>query len=159
VAVAHGGAVGVVLAFRAGQPDHRLLHQGLHDLQPGADGQRQQAFLGRLGDLGERDGDLLGHDQPGHARVDVRRLVLLARWRSPSSRCSWRITRDLPDGRAQVGDRHLNLYESRDNLPAAPPGSNRGRLRYSNARSNCQATPSSLAVARPHALSHWTWLR
>jgi len=31
--------------------------------------------------------------------------------------CSWRITRDLPDGRAQVGDRHLKIYESRDNLP------------------------------------------
>jgi len=30
--------------------------------------------------------------------------------------CSWRITRDLPDGRAQVGDRHLKIYESRDNL-------------------------------------------
>jgi hypothetical protein len=30
--------------------------------------------------------------------------------------CSWRITRDLPDGRAQVGDRHLNFYESWDNL-------------------------------------------
>ena len=27
-----------------------------------------------------------------------------------------RITRDLPDGRAQVGDRHLNFYESWDNL-------------------------------------------
>jgi hypothetical protein len=30
--------------------------------------------------------------------------------------CSWRITRDLPDGRAQVGDRHLKIYEPRDNL-------------------------------------------
>jgi hypothetical protein len=32
--------------------------------------------------------------------------------------CSWRITRDLPDGRAQVGDRHLKIYEPRDNLMA-----------------------------------------
>jgi hypothetical protein len=31
--------------------------------------------------------------------------------------CSWRITRDLPEGRAQVGDRHLKIYEPRDNLP------------------------------------------
>jgi hypothetical protein len=30
--------------------------------------------------------------------------------------CSWRITRDLPDGRAQVGDRHLKIYEPGDNL-------------------------------------------
>ena len=37
-------------------------------------------------------------------------------WRSPSLWCSWRITRDLPDGRAQVGDRHLKIYEPRDNL-------------------------------------------
>jgi hypothetical protein len=27
--------------------------------------------------------------------------------------------RDLPDGRAQVGDRHLKIDEGRDNLPAA----------------------------------------
>jgi hypothetical protein len=34
--------------------------------------------------------------------------------------------RDLPDGRAQVGDRHLKFYEPRDNLPLTgqePPGS------------------------------------
>lgn len=30
--------------------------------------------------------------------------------------CSWRITRDLPRGNAQVGDRHLKFHEDRDNL-------------------------------------------
>src|SRR6266545_4301041 len=37
--------------------------------------------VSRLGDLGERDGDLLGHGQPKdtrHAGLDVGRLVLLA---------------------------------------------------------------------------------
>ena len=35
----------------------------------------------------------------------------------PFSWCSWRITRDLPDGRAQVGDRHLKIYESGTTSP------------------------------------------
>ncbi len=78
VAVAHGGAVGVVLALGAGQRGDRLLHQRAHHLQPGAHGQRQQAFLGRLGDLGQRDGDLVWHDQASHARLGVPRLILLA---------------------------------------------------------------------------------
>jgi hypothetical protein len=30
--------------------------------------------------------------------------------------CSWPITRDLPLGRTQAGDRHLNFYEDRDTL-------------------------------------------
>jgi hypothetical protein len=34
----------------------------------------------------------------------------------PFSWCSWRITRDLPAGRAPAGDRHLNFYETRDNV-------------------------------------------
>jgi IstB-like ATP binding protein len=33
--------------------------------------------------------------------------------------CSWRITRDLPDGRTQAGDHHLKFYDRRDNLDAA----------------------------------------
>jgi hypothetical protein len=32
---------------------------------------------------------------------------------------SWRNTRDLPSGRPQAGDRHLNFHESRDNLVVA----------------------------------------
>ena len=34
--------------------------------------------------------------------------------------CSWRITRDLPLGGSQVGDRHLKFYETRDNLGKVP---------------------------------------
>jgi hypothetical protein len=78
VAVAHGGAVGVVLALGASQRGDRLLQQRPHHLQPGAHGQRQQAFLGRLGDLGQRDTDLLGYDQASHARLGVPGLILLA---------------------------------------------------------------------------------
>src|SRR4029453_4657380 len=44
----------------------------------GTNGQRQQAFGGRLGDLGQRDGDLVRHDQASHARLGVPRLILLA---------------------------------------------------------------------------------
>ncbi len=32
----------------------------------------------------------------------------------------WSVTRDLPPGRAQVGDRHLKFHEDRDNLCADP---------------------------------------
>ena len=45
VAVANRSPVGVVLAFGAGQRRDRLLHQGLHDLQSGANRQRQQASV------------------------------------------------------------------------------------------------------------------
>src|SRR6266496_2226668 len=48
------------------------------DLQPGAHGQRQQALGGRLGDLGQRDRDLLGDGQPKRARLGVPGLVVLA---------------------------------------------------------------------------------
>ena len=44
VAVADRGPVRVVLALGAAQRDHRLLHQRLQHLQPGAHGQRQQAL-------------------------------------------------------------------------------------------------------------------
>jgi hypothetical protein len=74
----HGGPVRVVPALGAGQRDDRLLHQGLHDLQPGTHRQRQQALGGRLDDLGQRDGDLVRHDQASLARLGVPGLVLLA---------------------------------------------------------------------------------
>jgi hypothetical protein len=37
--------------------------------------------------------------------------------------CSWRITRDLPLGGSQVGDRHLKFHETRDNLGGVSPRS------------------------------------
>jgi hypothetical protein len=60
-----------VLALGAGQLGDRLLHQRLQYLQPGAHGQRQQAFLGRLGDLGQRDRDLGWDGQLWRARLGV----------------------------------------------------------------------------------------
>jgi hypothetical protein len=50
--------------------------------------------------------------------------------------------RDLPDGRAQVGDRHLNFYEPRDNLA----GPSWGReTAVTNGQSRC------LAATKPAA--------
>ncbi|MGD9517526.1 MAG: WhiB family transcriptional regulator, partial [Mycolicibacterium sp.] len=37
-------------------------------------------------------------------------------WWSPCCRSSWRNARYLPHGRFRAGDRHLNFYETRDNL-------------------------------------------
>src|SRR5258708_15139087 len=37
-------------------------------------------------------------------------------WWSPCCRSSWRNARHLPHGRSRAGDRHLNFYETRDNL-------------------------------------------
>ncbi len=34
----------------------------------------------------------------------------------PFLRCSWRITRDLPPGRTQAGDRHLKSHDAQDTL-------------------------------------------
>lgn len=34
----------------------------------------------------------------------------------PFHGCLWTDTRDLPRGRPQAGDRHLNFHENRDNL-------------------------------------------
>jgi len=78
VAVADRGPVRVVLALGTGQRVHRLLHQRPQHLQPGAHGQRQQALLGRLGDLGQRDRDLVWDGQLRRARGGVPGLVLLA---------------------------------------------------------------------------------
>jgi len=55
----------------------------------------------------------------------------------PFSWCSWRITRDLPAGRAPAGDRHLNFYESRDNVD--PP---------STAQTTARGTPTAKVLQR-----------
>ena len=60
-AVAVPGAIGVVLAVRAAQPGHVLVEHRRHDLQARADGQGQQAFLRRPGDLGHRHDHLVRH--------------------------------------------------------------------------------------------------
>src|SRR6266704_5219824 len=78
VAVPHGGPVRVVLVLGVGQCGDRLLHQRLEHLQPGTHGQGQQPFLGRLGDSGQRDRDLVWDGQSQRARLDVPGLVLLA---------------------------------------------------------------------------------
>jgi hypothetical protein len=65
VAVADRDPVRVVPALGTGQRDHRLLHQRLQHLQPGAHSQRQQALVGRLSDPGQRDRDLLGMANSG----------------------------------------------------------------------------------------------
>ena len=46
----------------------------------------------------------------------------MSSWRSltPSSRCTWRFTRNLPSGKPQVRDRHLKFHEDRDNLAGWP---------------------------------------
>jgi hypothetical protein len=46
-----------MFALRAGQRGHVDLHQRLHHLQAGADGQGQQALVHVLGDLGHRHTD------------------------------------------------------------------------------------------------------
>jgi hypothetical protein len=40
----------------------------------------------------------------------------------PCLRCSWRITRDLPLGESQAGDRHLKSHDVRGNLDHASGG-------------------------------------
>ena len=54
VAVADGDAIGVVLALRADDLVHLLLHQLAQHAEPDADAQREQALLGRSHELPER---------------------------------------------------------------------------------------------------------
>ncbi|EUA07909.1 hypothetical protein I546_4912 [Mycobacterium kansasii 732] len=78
-----------------------------------------------------------------HRRVFGPVLTTVLHWWSPSRWCSWRNARHLPHGRSRAGDRHLNFYETRDNLgsyhtwmppgipaaPAYPAGLSHQRLR------------------------------
>ena len=71
------GSIGVVLAVRAAQPGHVLLEHRRHDLQAGAHGQGQQAFLRRPGDLGHRDDHLLRHGDLTRHRVRLGTAAVL----------------------------------------------------------------------------------
>ena len=52
--VADSDAIGVVLALRAHDVAHLLLHQLAQHAEPDADAQREQALLGRSHELPER---------------------------------------------------------------------------------------------------------
>src|SRR3954453_20095669 len=83
-----------MLALRAGRRGHVGLHQRLHHLQTGPDGQGEQALAHRAGDLGHRHAHPLGHDElVAGGRVDLLVLVLLGHggpllvvsWRTPNT--------------------------------------------------------------------------
>src|SRR5262249_18849928 len=114
------GPFGVVLAVRPAQLLSVLGEHGGHHLQPGADGQRQQALLRRLGDLGHRhdhllrDGDLAGL---GRARL---LLVGVAHGGPSPSGVLSPFTRGLPSGRLRGRDRHSQVLRRRGHPPWWP---------------------------------------
>jgi len=111
--MAHRPPAGLVLALRAGNRGHRLLHQRGHHTETGGHGHRQQP-------LPHRPGDVV-HRQP-HAvwqrdrRVGLDRLVVLHRGGPLVCGSSWRTPDTYHSGRHQAGDRHLNFHDDRDNL-------------------------------------------
>jgi hypothetical protein len=113
-AVAHGCAVGIVAALGANQPSDVGGQHGLKDLQAGAHGQGQQPLTGGAGQLGTRQGHLLGQLQ---LRVVSRGgAVGILRHGGPLlvellGGCPTPTTRQVSGG-----DRHLNFYGNRDIL-------------------------------------------
>jgi hypothetical protein len=111
-AVAYGCAVGIVAALGANQPSDVGGQHGLKDLQAGAHGQGQQPLTGGAGQLGTRQGDLLGQLQ---LRVVSRGgAVGILRHGGPLlvellGGCPTPTTRQVL-GR----DRHLNFYGGRE---------------------------------------------
>jgi hypothetical protein len=112
--VPHGGTVGVVAALGSDQPGNVSGQHGLEHLQARPDRQGQQALAGDAGQLGNRNGHLLG-------QLDLRvlgrgRSVGILRHGGPLlvellGGCPTPTTRQVLGG-----DRHLNFYGNRDNL-------------------------------------------
>src|SRR5260370_24186111 len=71
------GPVMIVLSVRPAQPRHVPVEHGGHHLQPGPDGQRQQALPRRPGDLGHRHHHLLRHDDLSRPRVRLGTTAVL----------------------------------------------------------------------------------
>jgi hypothetical protein len=122
--VSHRRPLGVVAALGADQAGDILGQQSLQHLQAGPNGQGQQALTGGAGQLGNGDGHRLGqlelHTLSGTGAVGILRHggPLLV---EPHGGCPTPTTRQ-----ASGGDRHLNFYEDRDNLPMHGVGSCQG---------------------------------
>jgi len=61
VAVAGGGAFSVVTTPRSAERGDALFEDCVHDLEPGADGEREQSFSQLVREIGHRDRDGVGH--------------------------------------------------------------------------------------------------
>ncbi len=118
-AVAHRDPLRVVLVLRPGDLGHLGLKDRLHHRQPGGHAHRQKPLACRSSDIAHRQCDLLRQiwQHNGIGAVGDANSRYGLHQRSPSLWVFFgRITRDLPRGRAQVGDRHLKFHEDRDNL-------------------------------------------
>jgi len=114
--MAHGAAVLVVAALGPAHRGDIVFHQGLHDLRPRPDRDRQQTLPGRGDDLVERD--LHAPIRPlRFGASEVAAVVFLG---LPMAVPSPRMEHPecLPHGRHQGGDRHLNFHGGRDNVVA-----------------------------------------
>jgi hypothetical protein len=86
----------------AGRRVHRLLHQQPQQLHLRSHGQGQQALVADSAISASATDTCSGMVSPGMlAWTSVLWYCLAVA--IPSSRCSWRLTRDLPDGRTQAG--------------------------------------------------------
>jgi hypothetical protein len=116
--VANRRPVGVVAAPGTDQPDDVLGEQGLKHLQARSHRQSQEALAGGAGQLGDRDGDLLGQLQLSTVDgglVGILRHggpLLVERLGGCPTPTTWQ---------ASGGDRYLNFYGDRDNLNSRRP--------------------------------------
>jgi len=84
----------------------------------GRSGSGKTTLLHVLGDLGHRHTDPLRERGRAHG-LD---LTTLLHGGPLAVGVLWRNARHLPHGRSRAGDRHLNFYETRDNLRRAVSG-------------------------------------
>ena len=120
-AVTDRGPVGLMAALGADQPLDIFSKHDLQHLQASSNGQREQALAGSTGQLGERDRDPFGQDQPGvggQGRVRILRHVAVPFWSSFLADA-----RHLPHGRHQAGTATQVLR-----TPGQPPGSQQTTL-------------------------------
>jgi hypothetical protein len=123
VPVAGRSAFGVVATLGPTRDGYVSLHHRGHHLQPRA--HRQASSPSRTSPASSANATLTCSGTAGGGRVDVGLLVLLLHGGPLPRGVLGGSPEYLPQGRTQVGDRHLNFHESRDNLPTSPGGDDR----------------------------------
>ena len=134
--MAHRGALVVVATLDPRQRGRLGFEHHVEHLEPGAHDEGQQALLELAGQLSDGHSDGVGQRDRRLVRCSARLLPGLLRCRATGVRaarrglivllhdgpllgwCLLTDARDLPSGRHQAGDRHLNSHAQRDNLPS-----------------------------------------
>lgn len=137
-----------MLALRPGHRGDLGFEHGLHHRSAGSHAHRQQPLTRHPGDISQREHRLLRQLRPRgglgrlrelDSRYGSRRAVAFLRV------FFGRITRDLPPGRPQEGDRHLKFHSDRDNLASSSAKPSHAECSSPRRTSTPRSAPSSTA--------------